>query len=106
MNVGKLNKQIVIQSFTSTRDNNGGEVKTWADYATVWATPKYNFGNETDERGRETAMTQVDFTIREDRDKTFTELMRVSFDSEYFYIQNVFRYPSNDMILLKTEKRK
>lgn len=106
MNIGRLNKQIVVQSFTSTRDTNGGEVKTWADYATVWATPKYNYGNEDDEQGRETAMTQVDFTIREDRNLTFAENMRVSFESEYYYIQNIMRYPTNDMLVLKTQKRK
>ena len=37
MNIGKLNKRITIQSKTSTDDEMGGFVDTWADLQIVWA---------------------------------------------------------------------
>lgn len=37
MNSGKLNRRIVIQSRTVTKDTAGGRVEIWADSATVWA---------------------------------------------------------------------
>jgi len=37
MNPGKLDRRIVIQVRTMTRDNTGTRVETWADHATVWA---------------------------------------------------------------------
>lgn len=37
MNPGKLNRRIVIQVRTLTKDATGGRVQTWADSATVWA---------------------------------------------------------------------
>lgn len=38
MQAGKLNQQIVIQSYTPTRNSIGEElIKTWSTVATVWA---------------------------------------------------------------------
>ena len=105
MNIGKLNKQIIIQNTTQTRDINGGVVSVWADYLTCWSTPRYNFGREHEEEQRETSMTSVEFTIRKDTSKSITEAMRINFEGEYYYIQNIFNYPTNDMQLLKTQKR-
>ena len=37
MNPGKLNKRIIIQSYTSAKDPHGGENGSWATASTVWA---------------------------------------------------------------------
>ncbi len=46
MQAGKLNQQIVIQSYTATRASNGEEVRTWATVATVWASVEPLSGRE------------------------------------------------------------
>ncbi len=37
MNPGKLDRRIVIQVRTKSKDATGSRVETWADHATVWA---------------------------------------------------------------------
>lgn len=37
MQAGKMNCKLTFQSYTTTRDTNGEELKTWTDYATVSA---------------------------------------------------------------------
>ena len=37
MNPGKLNRRIVLQARTLTRDSTGSRVETWADSASPWA---------------------------------------------------------------------
>jgi len=37
MNPGKLNRRIVLQKRTLTKDSTGSRVQTWSDHATVWA---------------------------------------------------------------------
>lgn len=37
MNPGKLDRRIVIQVRTLTKDATGTRVETWSDHATVWA---------------------------------------------------------------------
>lgn len=105
MNIAKLNTQIIIQTSTITQDNNGGMVNTWTNYFTCWSTPKYEFGREHEEIDQETSVTNVSFTIRKDTSKSITEMMRVNLDGEYYYIQNIFNYPTRDMQVLKTQKR-
>lgn len=34
---GKLNRRIIIEQVTETRDEMGGVIQTWATFATVWA---------------------------------------------------------------------
>jgi SPP1 family predicted phage head-tail adaptor len=37
MNIGKLRNKIELQSFTSTANAIGEQLKTWTTYSTVWA---------------------------------------------------------------------
>lgn len=43
---GKLNKRVVLQTFTSVSDGGGGTVDTWADTATMWAAIRPLSGTE------------------------------------------------------------
>lgn len=43
---GKLNKRVILQSFTSVSDGGGGTVDTWADTATMWAAIRPLSGTE------------------------------------------------------------
>ena len=46
MQAGKMNCKLTFQSFTTTRDTNGEELKTWTDYATVSAQKMSKTGRE------------------------------------------------------------
>jgi len=41
MNAGSLDRKIVIQQQTTTRDDFGGQNITWGTYKTVWANVRY-----------------------------------------------------------------
>lgn len=47
MNPGKLNRKIVIQARTVTKDATGSRVETWADSANAWAEIVKQTGKET-----------------------------------------------------------
>lgn len=46
MNPGKMNRRIVMQVRTVSKDATGSRVETWADSATVWAEAVTQKGNE------------------------------------------------------------
>lgn len=46
MRAGDLNQRIVIEQKQVTRDSMGGEVKTWVQYAAVWAQIQHLSGRE------------------------------------------------------------
>lgn len=46
MNIGKLDKQITVQSRSTTKDAYGQELNTWVDIGTVWANVRYIGGRE------------------------------------------------------------
>lgn len=46
MDIGKLNKRVVIQSQSNTYDGAGQQVETWATFANVWANIKHKSGVE------------------------------------------------------------
>lgn len=86
---GKLDRMIVIESLSQTRDAEGGMVDTWSTFATVWAKVANLSGNErriTDHGGK-TAEARTEFTIR--HLSGVTETMRVSYGGKYYDINHV-----------------
>jgi SPP1 family predicted phage head-tail adaptor len=75
MNIGKLDRQIVIQRKTTTRDSEGAVVETWADYRTVSA-EKLDVGGAKGFRGGALRPeTETVFTVR--YNANFTALDRI-----------------------------
>lgn len=64
MNIGKLNKRIIIESQSLTFDDVGQQVETWATFATVWANIKHNSGAETIKSDAITSSVKASFRIR------------------------------------------
>lgn len=106
MDIGRLDRRITIESFTTSTNELNEEVKTWSTLATVWATMTYPKGlasNETDNQARQTATIPVMWWIR--YREGLNETMRINYNSEYFYITRV-NYPDRKTsIQLVTEKR-
>lgn len=109
MNIGALDRLIIIQTLVNTQSATTGEpVESWTDLANVWATVTYPSSNEARNEGveqsRETTITPVNFTIWFRTD--VTEKMRILYDSEYFNIMRINKVGQrNEMLKLVTEKK-
>ena len=64
MNPGKLNRRIVLQVRTVSKDATGSRVETWADSATVWAELVKQTGNESTPADSERFTDSRQFRIR------------------------------------------
>jgi SPP1 family predicted phage head-tail adaptor len=61
---GKLDRRIVIQSPTTTRDAGGGVVRTWSTLATVWAERTFLSGGRLFAAAAKNSEATVLFRIR------------------------------------------
>lgn len=89
--IGKMDRVIVIQSTTQTRETDGGIIDTWGTYATRYASITYTRkAGESNEASRKTSLYQAIFNVRRDSlTKNITTKMRVSYDSKYWDIRAV-----------------
>lgn len=102
MNIGALDRYIVIQTPTNVTSSTTGErTQTWATLCSVYATMTYPhmefISKEDNENGRETSTTTVNFTIWYRTD--ILEGMRILFESEYFDIMRINRVGQRDEML-------
>ena len=104
MNAGSLDRKIVIQSQTTTRDDFGGQNITWGTYKTVWANVRYKSqrAKESNESDQLTATRVVEFRIRTLDAPLVDEAMRVSFDSVLYDIEQIQLFGRNQDTLLIT----
>ena len=64
MEIGQLDRRIILQQATTTQDIYGQLNRTWTAVATVWANVNWKGGAEGFEAEELTASTTVIFTIR------------------------------------------
>ena len=64
MNIGKLNKRLILQSPTETRDDHGGYDETWTDEATVWGAIEPLRGQELTNAQQVNPLATVKIRIR------------------------------------------
>lgn len=98
---GDLNKRIVIESLTQTKDVYGGMVDSWATFATVWARVNNLSGNEKRATllGGQVAEARTEFTIR--YRAGILPTMRISYDGKKYNIRHVNNeYAGNEWIIL------
>lgn len=81
---GQLDRRIVLQSLTTTRDDVGGKVETWADVATVWASRKVDNGRRLFAAEQKSLEEIVTFRIR--WRAGVTAFMRVVYGDDFFEI--------------------
>ena len=87
MDIGRLNRRIVIQEKTVTRDAYGGESISWTDVATVWAAVLPIRGREYVAIREAGAELTTRFVIRH-RDGV-TPAMRIAYGGGYYNIESV-----------------
>lgn len=81
---GKMRHRVELQNFGTTRDEYGGENRTWTTYATVWAAIKYISGNEIDHADQVQGIATHKIMIRYDSRVTVKD--RLVFNSRNFEI--------------------
>ena len=90
LNIGRLDRRIVIQELTSTADEYNQPIPTWATLATVWASVKDTSGGEGYQADQLTATRNTVFTIRFRSD--VRETMRILYNYRYYNIRAI-KYP-------------
>jgi len=103
--IGRLNRRIVIQEASVTRDDYGGESLSWSTLATVWASVEYTGSGSSEdiEADRITALRVTIFTIRYRGD--LTEKMRISYNSDIYEVKNILPDESEKQyMVLECEK--
>lgn len=91
LDVGELDRRIVIQSTTESVELDGSITDSWATYATRWASIRYaKKASEDYEAGRKTSMYTVIFIVRSDSTtRAITKKMRISYDSKIYDIRAI-----------------
>lgn len=84
---GRLDRRIVLQQPTVTRDSVGGPVESWSTVATVWAGYRPQRGDEVFAARQRTATREAVFTIRHRTD--VTESTRIVFDGHNWDIVHI-----------------
>lgn len=101
MRAGGLDRRVTLQRFTSTQDEYGEEIQTWADLATVFAEVRQQGGQEFLAAAQIQASKRVVFFIR--WYPGLTPLDRVSFDGTLHDIAEVREIGRRDGVELHCE---
>lgn len=87
MRFGSLRHRIKFQELTTKSAGDLGVANdTWSDVKNVWSEFRSVNSSELDENGQTTGSTFLEFRIREPKDFTINEKMRILFQSRYYYI--------------------
>jgi SPP1 family predicted phage head-tail adaptor len=97
--VGDLRHRIVIESVTEISDGQGGQDRTWATHATVWASVVPKSGDEYRFAERLEARTTDEIIIRDL--PTLNEKMRIQFKGRILQIKSVDRFENNKKFFMK-----
>lgn len=87
MRAGELDRKIIIQSLTQTRDAYGATVDVWATFAEVWARKRDIRGDEYFAAQQVNARVDVVFLIRYLAGVTNT--MRISYNNQFWDIRSI-----------------
>ncbi len=87
MQIGRLDRRIVIEVNTPTRSTSGEEVDSWATFATVWAAVVPIRGKEFFDAAAVQSEIDTKFRIRWRDD--LTTKMRISYDGNIYDIHSI-----------------
>lgn len=105
MQIGDLDRRIIIEVPTKTANSYGEETLSWATYRTVWAKMEWKGGMEKEETQKITATTKLVFTVR-NLDISINEQNRISYDGQYYYIKVINEIEGRESFLeLETEQK-
>lgn len=102
MRIGPLREKITVQEYSATRDSYGGEVKTWATYATRWANVQSVSGREFFSSSQVNATVTTKFVLR--YLEGLSTKMRISWDGRLFDIVAVLESGNDRMMTVMAEE--
>jgi len=105
MNVGKLDKVVTLQTFTSAQDAYGQAIQTWTDWRVVFSTVSFERGSESPEQERRTATTVVKFTFRSLDIEGIRPDYRLVYNGLNYDILDILDFGRNDFTTIKAEKK-
>ena len=105
MQIGKLDRRIILQNPTTTANAYGEEVISWSNYLIVWANVEWKGGMENEESDKLTATSKVMFTVR-NIGNAVNPTYRILYKLKYYYIQAINEVDGREMFLeLLTEQK-
>jgi len=105
MQIGKLDRRIILQIPIKTANDYGEEVISWGLGLTVWANVEWTGGMENEESNKLTATSKVMFTIR-NIGNAVDPTYRIIYKLKYYYIQAINEVDGREMFLeLLTEQK-
>ena len=106
MEVGRLDKSVVIQQNTIAADEFGSkQTDSWSTYATVWAQIIWPGVSKTETIENSQKVSVSSPIIRVRYDSGINETMRVQYDSQNYYIKGISEIGRNKGLDLYTERR-
>jgi SPP1 family predicted phage head-tail adaptor len=98
--IGKLDRQIVIQRNTPTRDSEGGLVDSWANLRTIWASKEDRGGGKSFRAGAYRPETDTVFTIY--YTENLTEQDRIVYRSKNYSILSIGEIGRKEGLIVQT----
>lgn len=102
MNIGKLDRKIVIEQSTSTRNDHGEDVYVWTVFLTLFASVKKAGGKENSEGGKDTATNRKKFKVR--FFPSITEKMRIDYNGDKYDIEEIQELGREGLWITATKK--
>lgn len=103
MNIGPLDRLITIEQATITRNDTGGEIRTFNTFITCWAHVLSLGGNEKIMDDAFQAFNITTFYIR--YQAGITEKMRIVYNSINYDIKSIIEHERRSFLQIKAEKR-
>jgi len=107
MVIGKLDRKVVIEqpTYAVSDDTNDKYVSTWATYKTCWAGWVHRQSQEAFESGQIVAVDTYEWKLRYYDAPAVKMDMRISYDSDYYYIVGIKELGRKEAWLVTTIKR-
>lgn len=103
MPLGNLDRYIIIQNYTTSKDLYGEPIKTWSNYKSVWAEKIQDApGDESIINNQKVGKENINWRIR--YNTWITNKMRISYKSEYYEIEGIQEEGRGRYCVLKTFK--
>lgn len=106
MNIGRLDREIELQSASMSNASSDGwndRVPTWSTFATVWATRKDKSTSEGEETFQRVAKTFTEWTIRHRTDISVEHRIKVG--NDFFYLTGIREVGRREGLTLVSELR-
>lgn len=103
MQLGDLDRRILIEQYTTAKDAYGQRVQSWTTYRQVWAKIAYEGGQEDFEAEQKSVNRIVKFFVR--YDSGITEKMRISYGSLYYDINNIEEIGRQKYLVLRCDDK-